>query len=165
MERRKYPRLDVDLPMAYLTHSPDSGKSSVGMGVLKNISQGGMFFKCPPPLPIDDGDIRDFTIDTIPIMWHISRLKALGKVVRIESPEENYFDFGIAVQFLSDLIIKNPMKSYKPRIVLWDEREPLRRENSRLIFGPNCPLRRPKRLRMIILHVNNPCLYDLQCYT
>ena len=84
MEKRKYPRLDVDLPMAYLISSPDSGKSSAGMAVLKSISQGGMFFKCPPPLPIDGEDIRDFTIDTIPIMRHISRLKVLGKVVRIE---------------------------------------------------------------------------------
>ena len=106
MERRKYPRLDVDMAMAYLIHSPDSGKSSAGMGVLKNISQGGMFIKCPLPLPIDDGDIRDFIIDTMPIMQHISRLKALGKVVRIEPPEENSFDFGIAVQFLSDLNIE-----------------------------------------------------------
>jgi hypothetical protein len=106
MERRKYPREDVDLPMSYLIHSPDSGKSSAGMGVLKNISKGGMFFKCRPPLAIDDGDIRDFTIDNIPIMRHISRLKALGKVVRIEPPEENYLDFGIAVQFLSALNIE-----------------------------------------------------------
>jgi hypothetical protein len=105
-EKRKYPRLDVDLSMAYLVHSPDSGKSSAGMARLINISQGGMLFKCPPPLPIDDGDIRDFIIYTIPIMWHISRLKALGKVVRLEPPEKNSFDFGIAVQFLSDLNVQ-----------------------------------------------------------
>lgn len=106
MERRKYPRVDVDLPIAYQIHSPDLGKTSAGMGVLKNISQGGMFFKCPPPRPIDYGDIRDFTIDTIPIMRHISRIKALGKAVRIEPSEENSFGFGIAVQFLSDLNIE-----------------------------------------------------------
>jgi hypothetical protein len=106
MENRKYPRLDVDLPMGYLIHSPDSGKSFAGLGVLKNICQGGMFFKCPPPVPIDDGDIRNFTVDTIPIMRHVSRLKALGKVVRIEPPEENSFDYGIAVQFLSDLNVE-----------------------------------------------------------
>ena len=106
MEKRKYPRLDVDLPMGYFIHSPDSDKSSAGMGVLKNISQGGMFFKCPPPLPIDAGDIRDFIIATTPIMRHISRLKALGKVVRIEPSEGNQFDCGIAVQFLSDLNIE-----------------------------------------------------------
>ncbi len=108
MEKRKYPRLDVDLPMGYLIHSPDSDKSSAGMGVLKNISQGGMFFKCPPPLPIDAGDIRDFTIAAMPAIRHISRLKALGKVVRIEPSEENHIDFGIAVQFLSDLNIEIP---------------------------------------------------------
>lgn len=106
MERRKYPRLEVDLPIACLINSPDSSKSAAGKDVSKNISQGGLFFKCPPPLPIDDGNIRDFTIDTISIMRHISRLKALGKVVRIEPPEEDSFDFGIAVQFLSDLKIE-----------------------------------------------------------
>jgi hypothetical protein len=106
MEKRNYPRLDVDLPMAYLIHSPDSDKISAGMGMLINISQGGMFFKCPPPLPIDEGDIRDFIFDTNPIMWHNTRLKALGKVVRLEPPEENYFDFGIAIQFLSDLNVE-----------------------------------------------------------
>jgi hypothetical protein len=105
MEKRKYPRLDMDLPMAYIIHSPDSGKFSAGMGVLKNISQGGLFFKCPPPAPIDGGDIRDFTIN-IPIMRHTHSLEALGKVVRIEPPEEKSFDLGIAVQFLSDLNIK-----------------------------------------------------------
>ena len=106
MENRKYLRLDVDLPMGYLIHSPDSGKSSAGMGVLKNICLGGMFFKCPPPLPVDDGDIRDFIFDTNPIMWHNTRLKALGKVVRLEPPEESCFDFGIAIQFLSDLNVE-----------------------------------------------------------
>ncbi len=106
MEKRKYPRLDMDLRMTYQIHSTDSGKFSSGLGVLKNICQGGMFFKCPPPLPIDGGDIRDFTVDTIPIMRRVSRLKALGKVVRIEPPEENSSDFGIAVQFLSDLNVE-----------------------------------------------------------
>ncbi len=103
LEKRQYPRLDVDLSMAYLIHSPDSGKFSAGMGVLKNISQGGMLFNCPLPLPIEDGDLRDFTIDAIPITSHIPRLKALGKVVRIDPPEENHLDYGIAVQFISDL--------------------------------------------------------------
>lgn len=106
LEKRKYPRLDVDLPLAYLIHSPDSGEFSAGMGALKNISQGGMLFNCPPPLPIEDGDIRDFIFDTNPVMWHNTRLKALGKVVRIDPPDENCFDFGIAVQFISDLNVE-----------------------------------------------------------
>jgi hypothetical protein len=101
MERRKHPRVSIDLPISYLIRLPDSGKSFAGTGVLKNISQGGMFLKCPPPLPIKDGDVGEFTIDTRPIIQHISRLKGLAKVVRIELLEENFFDFGITVQFLT----------------------------------------------------------------
>lgn len=106
MERRKRPRVRIDLPISYLIRRPDSEKSFAGAGVLKNICPGGMFLKCPPPLPINNGDIGDFTIDTRPFIWHISRLKALGKVVRLELLEENFFDFGIIVQFLSDLNVE-----------------------------------------------------------
>ena len=103
MERRKFPRTTLDLPVGYMIRSPDSGESHAGMGVLKNFSQGGLFFKCIHRLPIENGDIRDFTIETIPFEGYTSRIKALGKVVRIEPPEEDSVDFGIAVQFLSDL--------------------------------------------------------------
>ncbi len=106
MERRKYPRLDVDLPVAFLICSPDSGTSYAGMFLLKNISQGGLFLKCPPLVPLNVGDIRDFTVDATPILRHVSRLKALGKVVRVEPPEKNSTDFGIAVHFLADLDIE-----------------------------------------------------------
>ena len=103
MERRRHPRVYIDLPISYLIRLADSGKSFAGTGVLKNIGQGGMVLKCPPPLPINIGDIGDFTIETRPIVQHISRIKGLGKIVRIELLEENFFDFGITVQFLSDL--------------------------------------------------------------
>jgi hypothetical protein len=106
MERRKHPRVRIDLPICYHIRLPDSGQSFAGTGVLKNISQGGMFLKCPPPLPINDGGIGNFTIDTRPIIQHISRLRALGKVVRLELLEENFFDFGITVQFLSGLNVE-----------------------------------------------------------
>jgi hypothetical protein len=106
MERRKHPRVRIDLPISYHIRLRDSGKSFAGTGVLKNIGQGGMFLKCPPPLPINNGDIGDFTINTRPIIQHISRLKALGKVVRLELLEENFFDFGITVQFLSGLNVE-----------------------------------------------------------
>ncbi len=75
------------------------------MGVLKNISPGGMFLKCTSQLPISAGDIRNFTIDTMLIMQHSTRLEALGKVVRKE-PKDNSFDFEIRVQFLSDLNVE-----------------------------------------------------------
>jgi hypothetical protein len=110
MEKRKYPRLRVDLPAEYLIQLPDSGESFAGRGVLENISQGGMLFKCPPPLPLDNGDIGKFTINTAPVMRYTrytSRLEASGRVVRIETPKENTRDFfGIAVQFLSNLNVE-----------------------------------------------------------
>jgi hypothetical protein len=102
MERRKYPRVNVDLPISYLIHLPDSAKSFAGMGMLKNISPGGMFLICPPPLPISAGDIRHFTIDTMIIMRHSFRLKALGKIMHKERLKGSSFDFEIRVQFLSN---------------------------------------------------------------
>ena len=103
MERRNHPRVHIDLPISYLIHLPDSGKLFAGTGMLKNISRGGMFLKCPPALPVNDGDIGDFTIDTMPIYQYISRLQALGKVLRIEPPKENFCDIGMTIQFLSGL--------------------------------------------------------------
>jgi hypothetical protein len=110
MEKRIYPRLQVDLPGEYLIQLPDSGESFAGRGVLENISQGGMFFKCRRPLPLDNGDIGKFTILTAQVMRYTrysSRLEAMGRIVRIETPKENSCDFsGIAVQFLSNLNVE-----------------------------------------------------------
>lgn len=106
MERRKFPRMVMNLPMEYQIHLPDSDEYSTGKGVLANISQGGMYFKCCPPLALENGDIRDFIIDATPMARYTSRLTALGKVVRIEPPEKNSSDFGIAVQFLSNLNVE-----------------------------------------------------------
>jgi hypothetical protein len=106
MERRKFSRVNMDLAMRYRFLLLDSNKGSTGKGILKNISQGGMYFKCAPPLSLEDGKIGDFTLETTPIRGLTSRLWALIKVVRIESPAENSGDFGIAVQFLSNLRIE-----------------------------------------------------------
>jgi hypothetical protein len=103
MERRKFARMYINLPMEYQIHLPDSGEFSAGKGVLKNVSQGGMYFKCPSRLALKAGDLADFTIDTTPLMRYTSRLRASGKVVRTE---KDSFDFGIAVQFLSNLIVE-----------------------------------------------------------
>ena len=103
MERRNHPRVQIDLPISYLIHLPDSGKLFAGTGMLKNISRGGMFLKCPPALPVKVGDIGNFTIDTMPIYQYISRLQAMGKFLRIEPPKENFCDIGMTIQFLSGL--------------------------------------------------------------
>jgi hypothetical protein len=56
------------------------------------------------------------------------------------------------------------MKSYEPRIVLWDEQITLRRENSPLNFLPELSPQTPEKTSVDNLLVNNPCLYDLQWY-
>jgi hypothetical protein len=115
MERRKFPRMVTNLPMEYHIHLRDSDEYSTGKGFLANISQGGMYFKCLPPLPLEDGNIGDFTIDlsSSPGVSN-SRLKVSARVVRIEPPEENSLDFGIAVQFLSDLTIQLIKNGHSP---------------------------------------------------
>jgi hypothetical protein len=107
MEKRKFPRLAVSLPIQYHVRSPDSGEYVGGKGMLKNISQGGMYFNCPPPLPLQDGDMGDFVIDTTAsnIQYH-PRMKVSGRVVRIESPGINSAEYGIAIQFLSVLTLE-----------------------------------------------------------
>ena len=106
MEKRRFPRMVTKLPMRYEIHFQDSKESATGQGILENISQGGMYFKCRPPLRLADGDRGDFIINTTPAARYTSRVKALGKVVRIEPPEKNAADFGIAVQFLANLSIE-----------------------------------------------------------
>jgi c-di-GMP-binding flagellar brake protein YcgR len=106
MERRKFSRVNMDLAMRYQFVLQDSTEGSTGKGFLKNISQGGMYFKCAPPLSLKDGSIGDFTLETTPIRGLTSRLWALVKVVRVEPPAENSSDFGIAVKFLSNLRIR-----------------------------------------------------------
>jgi hypothetical protein len=106
MERRKFPRIFTNLPMGYHVHLLDSDEYSTGKGFLANISQGGFYFKCPP-LSLEDGNIGDFTIDLSSSSGlSNSRLKVSARVVRIEPPEKNSLDFGIAVQFLSDLKVE-----------------------------------------------------------
>jgi hypothetical protein len=103
MERRKFSRVNTNLAMRYRFLLLDSNKGSTGKGVLKNISQGGIYFKCDPPLSLEDGNIGDFSLETFPIGGLSSRLWAMVKVVRIEPPAEDSGDFGIAVQLLSNL--------------------------------------------------------------
>ncbi len=108
MEKRRFPRLDVNLPVSYHVQfqgPPD--KSVCGKGFLANISLGGMFFKMPPPLSFTHGSIGDFTIEmgyTARLIG--SRLKASARVVRIEPPKQNQPEYGVAVQFLSRFTIQ-----------------------------------------------------------
>jgi c-di-GMP-binding flagellar brake protein YcgR len=106
MERRRFPRIVTKLRMRYAVHLQDSEESATGQGILENISQGGMYFRCGPPRRLAAGDRGDFIINTTAVARYTSRVKALGQVVRIEAPQKNAADCGIAVQFLANLSIE-----------------------------------------------------------
>jgi c-di-GMP-binding flagellar brake protein YcgR len=106
MEKRRFPRMVTKLRMRYEIHWQDSEESTTGQGILENISQGGMYFRCGPPRRLAAGDRGDFIINTTQVARYTSRVKARGQVVRIEPPEKNAAACGIAVQFLGNINIE-----------------------------------------------------------
>jgi len=106
MERRRFPRLNTSLPIAYHVCNPESGEMWLGQGLLKNISIGGLYFTCEARPPIEVGHIRDFDFDTTmpPGVDCDADLALRGRVVRIEQPGLESAPFGIAVQFVHPLM-------------------------------------------------------------
>lgn len=108
MEKRQHPRLYKCLPMEYQVGQPDAAEVREGQGVVKDISLGGIYFKCKDPLPFATGQTLEFTINTTPVPRkpgpsERSTFKGKGQVVRIEPPEKNSPYFGVAVQFLQPI--------------------------------------------------------------
>jgi hypothetical protein len=105
-ERRRYPRLRVQLPLEFRLCRPQDGAGPGGRGTLKDISLGGLYFLCPPPAPIRVGHTLDLTIATTPTDLENPRascLQARCRVVRLDPPAKGSFHMGIAVSFLAGL--------------------------------------------------------------
>jgi hypothetical protein len=103
MERRRFPRLYLSLPMQYHVFLPESEESVAGQGVLKNISLGGIFFQCEAPAALKKGRIVDFTLTALPYNSDFpmtGHLRAQGLVVRVEPPPQESSYSGVAVEFL-----------------------------------------------------------------
>jgi c-di-GMP-binding flagellar brake protein YcgR len=86
-ERRRYNRLVLALPVRYQVVSGDTAGKPQGQGLLKNISLGGIYFECPPPVNIKPGEILQFTIAaSLPALdiFGTSQLKARGEVLRLD---------------------------------------------------------------------------------
>lgn len=106
MERRCHPRLHLEVPIRFIVEQPERRESQDGEGILKDISQGGIRFQVEPPLPVQPGNIREFsfflrpekTRQCDPVHFH-----AQGLVLRIEPPDPNSAAYGVAVKFLSEL--------------------------------------------------------------
>ena len=102
-ERRLYNRLVLALPVKYSLEK-DNGDCS--LGVLKNISLGGLYFECPPPLALEAGQILHLNVAaTLPSLdlQDTSHLSARGEVVRLDPPTVSSRPCGVAVRFLDEL--------------------------------------------------------------
>jgi len=110
MEKRRHPRLHLQLPIRFIVEQPETRDSQSGQGMLKNISYGGILFQVEPPLPVQPGHVREFSFFLSPKHKKESDLahfQAQGLVLRIEPPDPNSSAYGVAVQFLSALVKKD----------------------------------------------------------
>jgi c-di-GMP-binding flagellar brake protein YcgR len=102
-ERRRYNRLVLSLPVKY---SAEKVEEECSLGVLKNISLGGLYFQCPPPVALEAGQILHLSIAaTLPSLdlQETSHLSAKGEVLRLDPPPMSGRTCGVAVRFLDEL--------------------------------------------------------------
>ena len=106
MDKRRHPRLHLQLPIRFIVEQPETQDYQDGEGMLKDISYGGILFLVEPPLPVQPGHIREFSFFLTPDngkQCAPQHLHAQGLVLRIESPDSTSSAYGVAVQFLSAL--------------------------------------------------------------
>jgi hypothetical protein len=103
MERRQHIRFYFSLPMEFQVQVSDSEENWESRAVLKNISQGGLYFECETAPELKRGHIAEFTFTTEPPKYSFinSPIKAQAVVKRIEPRVAGSENFGVAVQFLS----------------------------------------------------------------
>jgi hypothetical protein len=106
LERRRFNRLIIPLPIRYRSQDPESGKLYQGHGVIRDISLTGSFFHLDHDAPFKPGQLLSLTIAApLPFMDidHFSTLSAQGTVVRLEPPGPANSNYGVAVHFLEHL--------------------------------------------------------------
>ena len=110
MDKRRHPRLHLQLPIRFIVAQPETRDSQTGKGILKDISYGGILFTVEPPLPVQPGHIRQFSFFLTPDntqQCDLAHFQAQGLVLRIDPPDPNSSAYGVAVQFLSALTKKD----------------------------------------------------------
>ena len=102
LERRRFNRIMVSLPMEYHTRHPDNNIPFKGRGVLRDISLGGAYFYVDPGFSFQPGQILSLTIfDPLPYLedTSISNLQGTGEVVRFNPRGPNGSPDGVALKF------------------------------------------------------------------
>ena len=106
LERRRFSRIMVSLPVAYHTRLPDTDAPIQGQGVLRDISLGGTYFHVDPGTSFQPGQILSLAV-SVPLPYledtDISHLQATGEVVRFDPPAPNHPQAGVALNFLGGL--------------------------------------------------------------
>jgi len=106
LERRRFSRIMVSLPVAYHTRLPDTDAPFQGQGVLRDISLGGTYIHLDSDSYFQPGQILSLTISApLPYLedTNISHLQATGEVIRFDPPTANRPQAGVALNFLGDL--------------------------------------------------------------
>jgi hypothetical protein len=103
LERRRFSRIFVSLPVEYQARLPDTDASCQGQGCLRDISLSGIYFHIDSNITFQQGQILSLSIFA-PLQYlegsDISHLRATGKVIRFDPPEPNRPLGGVALNFL-----------------------------------------------------------------
>ena len=113
MERRRHKRFDTSIPIKFRIRLPESPEVSwLNSGVLKNISGGGVYFVSNGILPLEPGQIRDFTITPSGESTGFSSAPLINgttRVVRIDTLRSGDHDIGVALELLSGTLYYIPL--------------------------------------------------------
>ncbi len=103
LERRRFNRIFVSLPVEYHARLPDTESPCRGQGCLRDISLSGIYFHVDPDTTFHPGQIVSLSIFA-PLQYlegrDISHLQATGEVIRFDPPQPDRPLGGVALNFL-----------------------------------------------------------------
>ena len=113
MERRRHRRFDTSIPIKFRIRLPESPEVSwLSSGVLKNISFSGVYIVSHDTLPLEPGQIGNFTITPSGENFGFSSAPLINgttRVVRIDPPRSGDHYTGVALELLSGTLYHIPL--------------------------------------------------------
>jgi hypothetical protein len=115
MERRRHNRICTSIPIKIHVKIPKFPEIFwINLGVLENLSYGGAYFISHNTPPLEQDQIREFTITPIeehPNFPGVTFINGTSRVVRIDFPKTGEHGIGVALEFISakflDFLIKS----------------------------------------------------------
>lgn len=118
LERRRFNRIFVSLPVEYQARLPDTDAFFQGQGCLRDISLSGIYFHLDSNMHFQQGQVLILCISA-PLQYlggnDISHLRATGEVIRFDPPQPNRPLCGVALNFLEgpSLISKEDLEMFQ----------------------------------------------------